>query len=318
VTAERPRLARPAAPAGDRPETFRERLAYLGFAAIERLAMTLPERAGRSLFELAGLAAHRLFERPRRTVQRNLSQVLGEPPGSPILHAAAKEVFRDYARYWHETFHIRVLSDQEVLKRFRMEGREHIDRAVEAGRGAILALPHMGNWDVAGYWMHLQGYTLVAVAERLRPRALTDLFYRHRVALGIEIVTLGDRRTVSEEITRRLAANELLALVADRTLRGKGVEVQMFGASRRLPAGPALLSLTTGSPLLPAAVYDSGGGWLCIIRPPLRVEATGDRRADVAALTRELAAEFERSIAAAPTQWHMLQPAWLDQGVQGG
>jgi lauroyl/myristoyl acyltransferase len=305
------------APPGDhRPETLKERMAYLGFATIERLAMVLPDRAGRALFELAGLTAWRLFARPRRTVERNLSHVLGEPLGSPVLEAAAKEVFRSYARYWYESFHVRVLSDEEVVRRFRMEGREHIDRAVEQGRGAVLALPHMGNWDVAGHWLHLQGYRMVAVAEQLRPQALYDLFYRHRVALGMQIVPLTGRRALGEELARRLANNELLTLVADRALSGRGVEVEMFGATRPLPPGPAALSLSTGSPLLPAAIYDSDGGWLCVIGPPLSIEATGDRRTDVAALTRALATEFERAIAGSPTQWHMLQPAW--PGGSGG
>jgi KDO2-lipid IV(A) lauroyltransferase len=297
---------------------LRERLAYLGFATMERLAMALPERAGGALFELVGLAAWRLLARPRRTVERNLAHVLGEPLGSPVLEAAAKEVFRSYARYWFESFHVRVLSDEEVIKRFRMEGREHIDRAVGEGRGAVLALPHLGNWDVAGHWLHLQGYRMVAVAEQLRPKALYELFYRHRVALGMEIVPLAERRALGEELARRLAANELLTLVADRALRGRGVNVEMFGATRPLPPGPAALSLSTGSPLLPAAIYDADGGWLCVIRPPISIEPTGDRRRDVAALTRALAAEFERAIAAAPTQWHMLQPAWPeDEGVRG-
>lgn len=304
----------PAGPTrGDlRRETFLERLAYLGFAAMERLAMALPERLGVALFERAGLVAWRLLARPRGTVERNLARVLGEPLGSPVLEAAAKEVFRSYARYWFESFHVRVLSDEEVLRRFRMEGREHIDRAVDEGRGAVLALPHLGNWDVAGHWLHLQGYDMVAVAEQLRPKALYDLFYRHRVALGMQIVPLAERRALGEELARRLAADQLVTLVADRALRGRGVEVEMFGAVRPLPAGPAALSLTTGSPLLPAALYETDGRWLCIIRPPLSVERTGDRRTDVAALTRALGAEFERAIAAAPTQWHMLQPAWPD------
>lgn len=318
MTAGPGRSAGRKAPPKERPETFREHLAYLGFATMERLAMTLPERAGRALFELGGRVAHRMLEGPRQTVLRNLSHVLGEPPGSPILEAAAKEVFRSYARYWHESFHVRVLSDEEISRRFRMEGREHIDGAVDAGRGAVLALPHMGNWDVGGRWLNVQGYRMVAVAEKLRPRALYDLFYRHRVALGMQIVPLGDQRMVSEALTKRLAANELLTLVADRALRGKGVDVEMFGATRRLPPGPALLSLTAGSPLIPAAIYDVDGGWLCIIRPPLSIEPTGDRRTDVAALTRELAAEFERAIAAAPTQWHMLQPAWPEGEQSGG
>ena len=46
--------------------------------------------------------------------------------------------------------------------------------------------------------------------------------------------------------------------------------------------------------------------------PPLVVEPTGDRRADVATLTARMAEEFERAIAAAPTDWHMFQPAWED------
>ncbi|MGH2681731.1 MAG: phosphatidylinositol mannoside acyltransferase [Actinomycetota bacterium] len=305
------------APADPRRESLRERLAYLGFATMERLAMSLPERAGGALFELAGLLAWRLLARPRRTVERNLSQVLGEPLGSTVLEAAGNEVFRSYARYWFESFHIRVLPDEAVLNRFRMEGREHIDRAVEEGRGAVLALPHLGNWDVAGHWLHLNGYRMVAVAEQLRPRALYDLFYRHRVALGMQIVPLAGRRALGEELARRLANNELLTLVADRALSGRGVDVEMFGATRPLPPGPAALSLSTGSPLLPAANYHSDGGWLCVIRPPISIEPTGDRRADVASLTRMLAAEFERGIAAAPTQWHMLQPAWPTGGSGG-
>jgi KDO2-lipid IV(A) lauroyltransferase len=302
-----------AAPAEGRPEAFRERLAYLGFATMERLALGLPERLGLALFERAGLLAWGLLGRPRRIVERNLSRVLGEPSGSSVLQAATKEVFRSYARFWFESFHVRVLSDGDVIRRFRMEGREHIDRAVEEGRGAVLALPHLGTWDVAGHWLHLQGYRLVAVAERLRPRALYDLFYRHRVALGMQIVPLAGRRALGEELARRLAANELLTLVADRALRGRGVEVEMFGARRPLPPGPAALSLSTGSPLLPAALYERDGGWLCIINPPLSIEPTGDRRTDVATLTRALGAEFERAIAAAPTQWHMLQPAWPEE-----
>jgi KDO2-lipid IV(A) lauroyltransferase len=295
------------------PQTLRERLAYGGFAAMERLAMALPERPGRALFELAGAVAFRIFAGARQTVEGNLSRVLGESPGSPILQAAAKEVFRSYARYWFESFHVRVLPDDDVLKRFRIEGVEHIDRAVEAGKGAVMALPHMGNWDVAGHWLHLRGYRMVAVAEQLRPRALYELFYRHRVALGMQIVPLAERRALGEELARRLAANELLTLVADRALRGRGVQVEMFGAARPLPAGPAALALSTGSPLIPAAIYEHDGGWRCVIGPPLSIERTGERRADVAALTRALAAEFERAIAAAPTQWHMLQPAWPDR-----
>jgi len=106
-------------------------------------------------------------------------------------------------------------------------------------------------------------------------------------------------------------------LVCDRDLKNRGVEVTMFGEKRRMPAGPALLSLATGSPLLPCATYDAEDGWSVLIGRPLEVERTGDRRKDVIALTQRLAEEFERAVAAAPTQWHMFQPAWDHEGAPG-
>ncbi len=45
---------------------------------------------------------------------------------------------------------------------------------------------------------------------------------------------------------------------------------------------------------------------------PVSVELTGDRRADVTALSQEIARTFERAISAAPADWHVFQPAWDD------
>ncbi|HYZ10396.1 MAG TPA: phosphatidylinositol mannoside acyltransferase [Actinomycetota bacterium] len=296
---------------GERPS---ERLSYVAFAAAERAAMVLPEFVGRRLFDLAGLAAFHLASRPREVAAGNLRRVLGRPAGSPVVRAATKDAFRSYARYWYDTFRIRVMPDQDFLPRVRFEGMEHIDRALRDGRGAVLALPHLGNWDVAGHYVASVGKPLTAVAELLRPERVFRLFLDHRRALGMGIVPLLDDRGVADELVRLIGENELIALVADRDLKGRGVDVEMFGETRKMPPGPAMLSLFTGSPLLPAACYDLEGGWRVDIGEPLEVERSGSMRADVTALTRLLAKRFERSISAAPTQWHMFQPAWGSPG----
>lgn len=290
--------------------TLRERLAYAGYAALELLATTLPERTGRRLFRVGGALAHGLASNTRRTVSENLAPVIGRDASSPLVRAAVRDAFRSYARYWHETFLLRVLPREEVEKRFHIEGLNNVDAALEAGRGAVLALPHLGNWDSAGRWLSFHGYRLTAVAEELRPPSLYRLFLEHRRALGMDIVPLSRGVDLARELSRRLRRNQLVALVADRSLRGDGVEVEMFGASRRMPPGPALLSLSTRSPLLPCAVYDTADGWRCLIDGPLEFERSGDLRPDVVALTRRLAGEFERSIAASPVDWHMFQPFW--------
>ena len=102
-----------------------------------------------------------------------------------------------------------------------------------------------------------------------------------------------------------------VGLVADRDILGSGVEVEFFGETTTLPAGPAVLALRTGVPLLPCAIYfDGPDGHRVVIRPPLAVAREGGFREDVQRVTQVLAHELEELIRAAPEQWHLMQPNW--------
>lgn len=283
---------------------------YWAYRGVERIAMSLPESLGRRLFEGLGRSAHRVLPGVRATVAGNQARVLGLSPETALTRAATREAFRLYGRYWYDTFRIRAISREELVRRTRFEGLENIDAALAAGKGCIATIPHMGNWDVAGTWLTAHGYPLAAVAEVLRPARLAELFVRHREELGMRIVPLAEGAHVGQQLAGLLAENWIVALVADRDLSGRGVEVEMFGASRRLPAGPGLLSITSGAPILVCSSYTTEEGWLVRIGPPLEAPRTGSTRADVTSLSRALAAEFERAISARPTDWHMFQPAW--------
>ncbi|MFN2544954.1 MAG: phosphatidylinositol mannoside acyltransferase [Actinomycetota bacterium] len=301
----------------ERPDLM-SRLGTLQYTSMERIAMRWPPFIATRLFRLYGALTWQLIPRLRGVVAGNLAHVLGQPPDSELVMAAAREAFSLYARYWYDSFRVRVMSKQEVNERFVMDDIANLDQALEAGRGAIVALPHLGNWDVAGHFMAVNGYRLCAVAEKLPNKRVFDLFLRHREELGMKIVPLDNTARVGPQLVQLLADNWVLALVADRDLTGRGVEVDMFGAPRRLPAGPALLSLTSGAPLMACPVYTTRAGWHSKIGRPLEVERSGDMRTDVGALTAALAAEFERAIAAKPTDWHMFQPAWEDDGLAAG
>jgi len=262
--------------------------------------------------------AYRLLPGVRATVAANQAMVLGREPGSDLVASATKEAFSLYARYWFDTFRARVLPIAELNARTITEGIDHIDRALEGGKGCITVLPHMGNWDVAGRWLATHDYRIASVAEELRPRKLSELFLEHREALGMKIIPLTKDGHVGQQLGALLGQNWIVALVADRDLTGRGVEVEMFGAPRRLPVGPALLSLSTGAPLLVCPVWTTDNGWKIRIGAALETERTGDIRADVTALTRRMAAEFERAIAARPVDWHMFQPAWENRLGPGG
>jgi lauroyl/myristoyl acyltransferase len=308
---------RPATVPADQ-DTPGARRAYRIFRTAEWLGMHLPRRTGLAASDLYHRLSYARAEEGRRIVAANLSRVLGHPPDSAIVQRATRECFRLYGRYWYETFALRTMTPEEMERRISLDGLEHIDRAVAAGSGIVLALPHMGNWDAAGHWLCLRGYRMTAVAEELEVRRVFELFLRHRRALGMNIVPLSAERRVAEELVGLIGQNHLITLVADRDLTGRGVEVQMFGATRQLPAGPALLSLGTGAPLCVAAVFTTHNGWHVQNNPPVVVERTGELRRDVTETTHVVAAQFERLIAAAPTDWHMFQPAWPDLEATGG
>ena len=283
---------------------------YWAFRAAERAAMALPEPLVRRLFAWLGRLAHDTLAGVRATVAGNQARVLGLGATSPLVRAATREAFDLYARYWYDTFRIRALTRSEFDRRTRMEGIDHVAAALAEGKGCVAVLPHMGNWDVGGHWLAVHGYPIAAVAEVLKPPRLAELFVRHREELGMRIVPLAEGTQVGQRLAGLLADNWVVALVADRDLSGRGVEVEMFGATRRLPAGPALLSITSGAPLLVCPAYTTPDGWLVRIGEPLSVPRTGDTRADVRALSREMARAFERAIAGRPPDWHMFQAAW--------
>ena len=295
-----------------RGESAKETVAYWGYRSVERLAMALPERAGTRGFEALGRAVYRWLPSLRATVAANQARVLGADPGDERVALATREAFELYARYWFDAFRIRAMPKDEFNARMRVIGVEHVDRALEAGRGAICVLPHLGNWDAGGHWFGANGYRIAAVAEELRPRRLYELFIHHREQLGMRVIGLEKEAHVGQQLKQLLAENWMVALVADRDLTGRGIEVEMFGAPRRVPAGPALLSLTSGAPILPAPTATLDRGWEVRFEAPLEIERTGNIRTDVAELSRVMAERFERAIAARPTDWHMFQPGWED------
>ncbi|MFL5797824.1 MAG: phosphatidylinositol mannoside acyltransferase [Actinomycetota bacterium] len=295
---------------GNERLTLGQQFSFRLYTTMERVAMRWPERPARALFEGYAAAGFRLLPKLRATVARNYAQVLGRPPDSPLVQAAVREGFSLYARFWYEAFAVRTWDRDRVNRAFIAEGLVNIDKALAAGRGCIVALPHMGNWDAAGKFLAVNDYRMVAVAELLKPRRMYELFLEHRRDLGMEIVPLTEDRSSGMRLAQMLADNYVVALVADRDLGGRGVECEMFGRIRRLPPGPAMLSLSTGAPLLSCPVFTTDTGWVTLISEPLEFERTGKLREDVTALTRALAADWERAIAAHPTDWHMFQPGW--------
>ncbi|MEV0148989.1 MULTISPECIES: phosphatidylinositol mannoside acyltransferase [unclassified Nonomuraea] len=290
-----------------------DRAVAAGFAAGWRLVPLLPRRLTRGAFRFA---ADRLWARRGRSVLRlesNLARVTGLAAGSPELRELSRAGMRSYFRYFEEIFRLPSMPVEEVVRRTHVTGGEHIFDTVAAGRGVVLALPHMGNWDQAGAWLVGVGHPFATVAERLRPESLFRRYVAFREGLGMEVLPLtgGDGHNFAT-LAIRVRRGGIVCLPAERDLTRSGVEVEFFGAHTKMPAGPPLLSVQTGAALLPATVYFHGDDWGIDIHEEIPVPAEGTRQEKVAAMAQSLAHVFEKGITAHPEDWHMLQRLWLE------
>lgn len=284
--------------------------AYRGAAA---LAPMLP----RKVAERGGVALGRVLQhtmRAKRSMvwghQERIARVqLGRQPTDDEIDERVDAAFRSYARYWVDSFRLIGLSNEQLMREIEVDGEEHSDAAYAAGTGGIAVMPHIGAWDLGGAWFASK-YQVTVVAERVKPPALFEWFVEMRRRNGMEVVALGDDAT-GPTLLARLRTGGMLGLLCDRDLAGGGVEVDFFGERTTMPGGPAALSLRTGAPLLPTAVYQRPGQRsLGVIRPPIQFERSGRLRNDVQALTQLIAGELEALILRAPEQWHVFQPHW--------
>ena len=273
--------------------------AYAGGWALVR---ALPEPVAQRLFRAGADLAHRRGGKAVDRLRSNLVRVAPDRDPDELTRAA----LRSYARYWCEVFRLPVTSRERVVSGMRTVNEELFRESVADPRGVVLALPHCGNWDHAGAWCGATGVPFTTVAERLKPESLYDRFVEFRESLGMEVLPLtGGDRPPFDVLVERLEAGGALCLLADRDLSARGIDVDFFGATARMPAGPATLALRTGARLVPVTLSFLPEGWQVVFHPEVA-------HSDVATMTQAVADAFALGIAEHPEDWHMLQRLWLD------
>ena len=229
------------------------------------------------------------------------------------LRALSRAALRSYARYWLEVFRLPVIGVERIVSGMHFHGPndEVVFAHLNSGRGAIIALPHMGNFEQAGAWIIARGAgTFTTVAERLKPDSVYESFVRFRQTLGFEVLPLTGGAGPFGTLATRLRAGHLVCLVSDRDLKETGIEVELLGEKARI-AATAALALHTGAALMPTATWFDEDGWGARIYDEIPVPASGTRAEKVAAMSQQLANVFSAAIAEHPQDWHMLQRVFL-------
>jgi KDO2-lipid IV(A) lauroyltransferase len=297
--------------------------ALLAIGAL-KLVLHMPDRPIWALTDLAGSISYRTSRTRRDRARRNLRRVVewmaatGQGAESyraaatdpKALEALVRSAFKNHAAYSVELARAPRFTESWVNERLDVENPEEVEAWLTPGRALILIGMHFGAIEVPGIFaIHHLG-KIVSPMETVANARIQRYIFSTRDTIGIRIVTLEE---AGVELLAALRRNEAVGLVADRDLTGRGIEVELFGAPMKIPAGPILLGVETGAPMYMSAVRRVGPGRY---RGGVRQLATpvgSTRRERSRDLARQEARLFEQFIMEAPEQWLALfHPIWPD------
>jgi KDO2-lipid IV(A) lauroyltransferase len=262
-----------------------------------RILRALPAGMRHAAMAPGGSAWYWLSPGQRRAALDNYAAVLERERSDPAVAQVARRAFQNYGRMLADFVLMGSLEPDDLLRQITFEGLEHVDAALAQGRGAIMAVPHMGSWDMAGSWAAAKGYSVFAVAERF-PGSLNNAVVDTRQRFGLNVIPLG--RPAVRAITDALRSNGVVALLCDLE-QGPGVDVRFFGRRAVVPGGPAAIAIKTGAALLPSYVYGVGPSRYHVhLDPSFSWPATETK----ASLMQRVVTRFEDFIKERPDQWY--------------
>jgi len=283
---------------------------YLLYLFAWKVIGVLPEK---SAYQLANLVSDQIFIKNGKGVKRlrsNYKRVMLNI-SERELEELTKNGMRSYLRYWFDTFRLNKWSKSRIIETTFVVRENLLRDPIETKKGCIIALPHAGNWDHAAAYFCSTGIPITAVVERLKPEAIFKKFLAYRQSIGIEAIS--HREKTIPILMERLNQGKLVALVADRDMSRNGIEVNFLGGIAKMPAGPAILAIKSGSPLVTAYIRYLDEGIEITFDETIQLPISGSEEEQIRIVTQSMADNFAKRIQDSPVDWHMLQRIWVDE-----
>jgi lauroyl/myristoyl acyltransferase len=277
----------------------------------------LPARVLYGLANVAGELGYIVFVRVRHNVWDNMRHVMGPTTPKSELRRAARDVFRNIARYYVDLItRPRLDNDRLYDRQLTPYGiEENLLSPLKQGKGVILVSAHFGDAELVLQGLLHLGVRILALTEPLEPPALSRLVHKLRSGSGHAYlpVTLSNVKAM----LRHLKAGGMIALLCDRDIEGRSLRVPFCGVPASMPVGAVQLAMRTGAPLVPTFSHRRNGNRYDVFaEPPVELARTGDAQADLETNVRRLLQRFEPHLRRDPGQWTVLESVWDDKGTE--
>ncbi len=294
------------APSATPPSFYHTGVWRLGLALVRVVPKPLLDR----LFVLCAEIYYRCCHRRRETVVCNLLPVLQGDRAA--AESKAHELFRQFALKLADLWRYEA---GDWVQDWRLEpGTWERFTAMRAkGRGVLLVMPHLGNWELGAPLLAQRGIKLVVLTQAEPASGLTELRISSRARWGIETIVVGNDSFAFVEVIKSLQKGATVALLIDRPTARAAVRVELFGRPFLASIAAAELARAAGCVLAGGSILRTNNTYTARIYPEIEYDrqALGDREAR-RQLTQQILRAFEPEIRDHVDQWYHFVPIWPD------
>ena len=280
--------------------------AYLVLRVVVMVAGMFPYRMAPGLATVLGRILYLVDRKHVRIAVKNLYRTRGICAPDEIP-AFIRRVYRHVALSFIEMLMIPRLMKHGQISKYVNLVDEPFRRCVREGRGGIIVIAHLGNWEVIGVAAALAGHPNHALMRPIDNPWIDAYLRRFRTQTGQAVIP---RDRALAQMIRVIQRNKLLIVQVDQDARDAGVYVNFFGRPASTHRAPATLALKYNCPLVIANVYREGLINHMIIDEPLYPDAFRDAPDPVKALTQAYTDRLETFIRQHPEQWFWMHDRW--------
>lgn len=252
----------------------------------------------------------------RKIVMANLELVFGEVLTREQILDLAQAYYAHFLKFLGEFFLLPFLSEARKKAMVRIEGREHIEKAMEGGKGVLILGGHFGNWEVAtvaGIAQFKEYFGLYHFIRRpLKPKWFNDFVMRRFWKAGFGVI---EKTGTLDDILELLERNHIIVSIFDQFTSPKnGVQTDFLGHPAWTFKSLAILAQFTGAPVIPSSSWrEPDGTHVLCFEPPVEIISDGPTRDIINKNTRRFNEALERIVLRHPEQWIWMHRRWKDK-----
>ena len=271
-----------------------------------RRTLQLGRLLGRALYAVAG--------RLRKKILLNLDIAFGATMTAQHKQRIGRDACAHFCANWAELFFAAGPRRQDSMRAITVNGKEHLERALERGKGVIAVSAHMGVYPLIGTRLAADGRRFLMVVRDLESPSGSAMYERCREFIRLPSLTTIPEKNFFKNALGLLRANGILGIIADENKRHGGVFVDFFGRSASTAPGPAALARRTGAAIVPMFIVRNADDTQTInIHEPIVCDRSSDEQHDIQAATAAFTHAIEQEIRQDPAQWPWNNWRWRTQ-----